>query len=157
MQRHEINSFRLSIVRPSPRVQTSKSFLGIPFFLLFIAPIISQPFMFYYCVESQFLQKRCGVGGCTHQNLHSTVQRMSMVPSELGINTFQRRITVGLWLLDSTIQQTPRISDPVPLVSAVLAPPVLHLGGFQAALTRFCGPSSTGCAATSSLILHRRG
>jgi len=34
------------------------------------------------------------------QRLHSAVQRMPMVSSELGVCAFERRVSVGFWLLD---------------------------------------------------------
>lgn len=37
----------------------------------------------------------------TYQGLHGAVESMSVVPSELGVNTLERGVTVRLWLLDT--------------------------------------------------------
>ena len=37
----------------------------------------------------------------TYQRLHCTMQRMSVIPPELRVGAFERRVSVGLWLLDT--------------------------------------------------------
>lgn len=39
----------------------------------------------------------------TNQSAHSAVQSMSVVPSELGVGTLERRVTVSLGLLDTAL------------------------------------------------------
>ena len=44
-------------------------------------------------------------GRTTYQRLHSPVQGMSVVPSELGVNALERRVAVRLRLLDPVFKQ----------------------------------------------------
>ena len=37
----------------------------------------------------------------SYQSLHRAVERMSVVPSELGVGTLERRVSVRLGLLDA--------------------------------------------------------
>ena len=41
----------------------------------------------------------------TYQSLHGAVQSMSVVSPELGVGSLQRRVSVGLWLLDTIAQK----------------------------------------------------
>ncbi len=43
----------------------------------------------------------------TYQSPHSAVQRVPVIPSEFWIGAFQRRISVGLWPLDSELASYP--------------------------------------------------
>ena len=52
----------------------------------------------------------------TYQRLHRSVQRMSVVSSELGVGAFEGGISVGFWLLD-TIRR-----DRVSMYSQLLRP-----------------------------------
>jgi len=42
----------------------------------------------------------------TYQRLHRPVQRMPMVPPELGVCAIERGVAVGFWLLDTAEAQT---------------------------------------------------
>ena len=56
-------------------------------------------------------RKSSSQGAETYQGLHRPVQRMSMVPSELGIRTLERGVSMCLWLLDSVCKAQVRSSD----------------------------------------------
>jgi hypothetical protein len=79
----------------------------------------------------------------TNQSPHRAVQRMPVVPPELRIRAFERRVSVGLWLLDTDGKEM-----------SVLNFGVSVAGGINER-TRSYVPSSTDCAATSSLILPK--
>lgn len=46
-----------------------------------------------------------GIGGA-HQGAHGAVQSMPVVPSELGVGTLERGVTVSLGLLDTVQGRT---------------------------------------------------
>lgn len=46
----------------------------------------------------------------THQSAHGAVKRMPVVPPELGVGSLERRVTVGLRLLDTVMQSISRCS-----------------------------------------------
>lgn len=79
------------------------------------------------------------------EGLHRSVQRMSVVSSELGVGTLERGISVGLWLLDAVLKRNTLVDD----VHKMQASNPAQIGS----PTRFGEPSWLGCAETSSWIL----
>lgn len=77
------------------------------------------------------------VSGKSYQSLHCAMQSMSMVSSELGVGSLQRRVSGSLRLLDTV---------------RPLACQRLRIK-LKSQLTRCGAPWRTGCAARSSLIL----
>lgn len=60
------------------------------------------PSLTSFCVVVSDLCRNWGAAS-THQSAHGSVQRMPMVPSELGVGSLERRITVRLGLLDTKL------------------------------------------------------
>ena len=95
--------------------------------------------------ESNFL---CGITLALLDLLqcpHGAVQRMSVVASELGIGALERWVAVSLRLLDAVDDLLVSFHG----YSAALASALSRM-----CRTRFCAPSSIGCAETSSLTLR---
>lgn len=63
------------------------------------------PSLTSFCGRNQHIWSFCRrrPGESTHQSAHGAVQRMPMVPSELGVGALQGRVSVCLWLLDTVL------------------------------------------------------
>lgn len=86
------------------------------------------------------------------------MESMSVVSPELRIRAFERRVSVGLWLLDTNHSScVSPVTMPYCQVRLLLLHDqcVVHIAieGLWRH-TRSCVPSSLGCAETSSLILQ---
>ena len=85
---------------------------------------------------------------------HRAVQRMPVIPPELGVGAFERRVSVGLGLLDPVeiIFRQPCSSMMYRSFARLVDHDAWREGGRSR--TRSCAPSSPDCAGTSSSILH---
>lgn len=52
-----------------------------------------------------------GLAGLTYQSLGGTVKSVSVVAAELGVNTLEGGVTVGLGLLDTVERKIDKVSD----------------------------------------------
>jgi hypothetical protein len=86
------------------------------------------------------------MAGWTHQGPHRAVQRVAVVPAELGVGALERGDAVRLGLLDAALRVNLRLLQPFSLPGALWG------------LTRCGGSCAPGCAATSFSILrvHRQ-
>lgn len=85
--------------------------------------------MIHHCVNSS-----SGGGALSGKSLSGSVQGVLVVSSELRVHTLQRRVSVGLRLLDAVL---------VGLSGLVVSRVVLGFGHFWLALSRHCFCCST--------------
>lgn len=88
---------------------------------------------------------------------HRTMQRMPVIPPELRVGAFERRVSVGLGLLDAAFNLLVSLHpyhSPIYWNLCVLIFANSNGAGYGEIRTRSCAPSSPGCAGTSSWILQ---
>ena len=104
-------------------------------------------------LSALFLPPSCN--RATYQRPHRAMQSMSVVSPELRVRAFERRVSVGFWLLDTVHECTVSACIFSSIYCLFLVAGCACRGAIEewCVHTRSCAPSSPDCAGTSSLIL----